>query len=301
MDVWIPITVAAAFLQNLRSALQKHLKGRLTTAGATFSRFVFAAPLAGLLVAGLTGPAGYRLPEMTTPFLAYGAIGGLCQIAATALLLSVFSSRNFAVGTTLSKTETIQTALFGLVLLGDRISAAAVGGIVISLFGVVLISLHQSGGRATGGLGRWFDRTALLGVASGGLFGLSAVSFRAAALSLPSGDFIIRAALTLAVATLFQTLVLGLHLRLREPGQITAVLSSWRISGLVGLTGMAASACWFMAMTIENAAHVRALGQVELVFTFAASRLAFGERSATGELVGIGLITAGVLVLLIGR
>ena len=47
MELWIPFTIAAAFFQNLRFMLQKHLKAtRLTTAGATFSRFIFAAPLA---------------------------------------------------------------------------------------------------------------------------------------------------------------------------------------------------------------------------------------------------------------
>ena len=29
MELWIPITLVAAFFQNLRSALQKHLKDRL--------------------------------------------------------------------------------------------------------------------------------------------------------------------------------------------------------------------------------------------------------------------------------
>ena len=46
MELWIPVTLAAAFSQNLRNALQKTLKGRLSTWGATASRFVFAAPLA---------------------------------------------------------------------------------------------------------------------------------------------------------------------------------------------------------------------------------------------------------------
>ena len=45
MELWIPVTLAAAFSQNLRNALQKTLKGRLSTWGATASRFVFAAPL----------------------------------------------------------------------------------------------------------------------------------------------------------------------------------------------------------------------------------------------------------------
>ena len=46
MSLWIPITIAAAFLQNVRSALQKHLKGVMGTTGATFVRFGYGFPFA---------------------------------------------------------------------------------------------------------------------------------------------------------------------------------------------------------------------------------------------------------------
>ena len=46
MSLWIPITIAAAFLQNVRSALQKNLKGVMGTTGATFVRFGFGMPFA---------------------------------------------------------------------------------------------------------------------------------------------------------------------------------------------------------------------------------------------------------------
>ena len=49
MEIWIGITLAAAFLQNLRSMLQKHLKARLSSLGATAIRFFFAMPLAWAL------------------------------------------------------------------------------------------------------------------------------------------------------------------------------------------------------------------------------------------------------------
>ena len=39
MELWIPLAIAAAFFQNIRSALQKHLKGRLSTLGAAYVRF----------------------------------------------------------------------------------------------------------------------------------------------------------------------------------------------------------------------------------------------------------------------
>ena len=56
MELWIPITVAAAFLQNLRSAAQKHLKGVMGTTGATFVRFGFGLPFALLFVAAAVDP-----------------------------------------------------------------------------------------------------------------------------------------------------------------------------------------------------------------------------------------------------
>jgi drug/metabolite transporter (DMT)-like permease len=301
MELWIPITIFAAFMQNLRSSLQKYLKGRLSTSGATFSRFLYAVPLAFLYVVGLTSFAGYELPGANAPFALFAMIGGLAQVLATALLVYLFSFRNFAVGTTFSKTETVQTALFGIVVLGETISPGAIVAVMVSLVGVMMISVTHSTLKLNG-LGRqWIGRPALIGIASGAFFGISAVSYRAASLSLDGGDFIIRAAFTLACVTVFQTLIMAVYMRLREPGQIKAVLKAWRIAGLVGLMGMLGSVGWFTAMTLENAAYVRALGQIELLFTFAASYLAFGERSSRTELAGIGLVTVGILMLVFLR
>lgn len=300
MELWIPITLVAAFLQNLRSALQKHLKGRLSTSGATFSRFAYAAPLAILYALLLSIFGGFETPRPNTIFLGYMMIGGIGQILATALLVHLFSFRNFAVGTTFSKTETVQAAIFGFLVLGDHLTLSASIAIMISLAGVFAIS----SARATKGLGgivsSLTDRTALIGIASGACFGISAVSYRAASLSLGGEGFLMQAAFTLAAVTTLQTLLMAIYMRWREPGQITAVLRSWRVSSLVGLAGMLASAGWFTAMTIQNAAYVRALGQIELIFTFIFSYFIFGERSNRLELIGIALVTAGILILLVG-
>jgi drug/metabolite transporter (DMT)-like permease len=301
LELWVPITIAAAFLQNLRSALQKHLKARLSTTGATFARFAYAAPLALLYAVVLARVFGFPVPHPTPTFLVYATVGGLAQITATALLVALFSFRNFAVGTTYSKTETVQTALFGTLILGEALSLGATLAILISLAGVMAISVARTdiGWRTL--LFGWTEKTALIGIASGAFFGISAVSYRAAALSLGGEGFLMQAAFTLACVTLFQTLVMAIYMRLREPGQLTAVWRSWRVSGLVGLSGMLASACWFTAMTIQNAAYVRALGQIELLFTFAAGHFFFRERSNGLELTGIGLVIAGILILLLFR
>lgn len=299
MELWIPITIAAAFFQNLRSALQKHLKGRLSNTGATFSRFAYAAPLAVLYVAALAALTGEALPRPHATFVAYAAVGGLAQITATALLLYSFSFRNFAVGTTYSKTETVQTAIFGILILGDPLGPGAAAAIVISLLGVMTISVASTRMTFLGLVTSLTEKPALIGIASGAFFGLSAISYRGASLSLGERGFLIRAAFTLACVTLFQTLVMAAYMRLREPGQVTAVLRAWRIAAWAGASGMLASAGWFTAMTIQNAAHVRALGQIELLFTFAASVFLFHERPNRIEVAGIALVVGGILILLL--
>ena len=144
MELWVPITIGAAFCQNLRSALQKHLKARLSTTGATFARFAYAAPLAALYAFGLARLAGFEVPRPNPTFLGYALIGGLAQITATALLVHLFSFRNFAVGTAYSKTETVQTAIFGILLLGDPLRLGGVLAILVSLVGVMAIAAART-------------------------------------------------------------------------------------------------------------------------------------------------------------
>jgi drug/metabolite transporter (DMT)-like permease len=76
-------------------------------------------------------------------------------------------------------------------------------------------------------------------------------------------------------------------------------MREWRLASLVGLTGMLGSVGWFTAMTLQNAAYVRALGQIELVFTFVASYFYFKEKTNRIEAMGISLIVFGILVLLL--
>ena len=306
IELWIPITIFAAFCQNLRSAVQKHLKGVLSNTGATFSRFGYGFPVVFAYVLALHYGAGLAWPEPNLRFVIFGLIGGAAQIAATFLLVWLFSFRDFAVGTTYSKTETVQAALFGLVILGDGVGLAGSIGIFVSLIGVMLLSTAKSGLEWRKLLLSWTERTALIGVLSGTLFGVAAVTFRAASLSLDGGaggegpDFLMRAGFTLVCVIPAQTIAMAVWMGWREPGQLLAVLRSWRWASIAGLAGAVSSIGWFTAMTIQNAAYVRALGQIELLFTFAAGVLIFKERSSRLEVMGIFLVTAGILILVSG-
>lgn len=193
--LWIPITIAAAFLQNLRSALQKQVTQELGVSGATFARFGYGFPFALIYLLILVQVFDFQLPEPNASNLIYAGIGGLAQIFATFGLLTAFSLSGFAVGTAYSKTETLQTALFGLVILADPLSLGAFAGILVSLIGVLLLSITRSQITVRSLLFSWTEKAALIGIASGAGFAISAVSYRAASLSLGGEAFWFRPAL----------------------------------------------------------------------------------------------------------
>ena len=74
MELWALITVGSAFLQNLRSTLQKHLKGRMGTTGATFVRFGFGLPFAFLYLAILHLGLGRPLPVPGVTFAVWAVL-----------------------------------------------------------------------------------------------------------------------------------------------------------------------------------------------------------------------------------
>lgn len=300
MELWVPITIAAAFAQNLRFMLQKHLKTTgLSTAGATLSRFVVAAPLAILAVLVLVGTGLRDLPGATSGFFMFAMVGGVAQILATACVVALFSERNFTVGIALKKTETMQTAIVGLIVLGEVVSGWGVIAIIVGLIGVVLLSDPPTGDQPRRWQARIFNRASGYGLASGALFGVSAICYRGGLLALDGGDFLMQAIVTLAFVTSYQLVIMSLWLRWREVGQVTKVLAAWKVTSLVGVAGVVGSFCWFMAFTLQNAAYVKALGQIELVFTFLASWLFFRETSSLRELLGIALVVSSILVLVL--
>ena len=295
MELWVILSVAAAAAQTLRFGLQKALAtGGLSATAATWSRFLWSAPVITVAVAFHLVSTGQNLPQLSGAFWLYALSGGVFQILATVCTVALFQQRAFSVGITFKKTEVMLTALVGFVILGDAIPWAGAVAIAAGFAGVLLLSKPPEGGGI-------FNRGAALGLISGVFFALSAVTYRGATLELQSADLFTTAGLTLSVVTIWQTLALGLWLLLREPGQISETIRLWRTSSLIGVFSLIGSACWFAAFALQNAAYVFAVGQVELIFSLILGRLVFGERPARRELVGMTVLTGSIVaVALIG-
>src|ERR1700676_4842207 len=167
--LWIVFTVAAAFFQTLRNAMQRELTTSLGTVGATHVRFLFGFPFALLSLIGVLLVTGVPLPRPALSFWPWVIDGAGAQIAATALMLMAMGQRSFVVTIAYIKTEPIQVAIFGLIFLGDVVTWPMMVAIVIATAGVVIMSTNPlaflpgkrgSGERGTGGI-----RPTLLGLA----------------------------------------------------------------------------------------------------------------------------------------
>jgi uncharacterized membrane protein len=169
--------------------------------GATWARFAFAAPMVALALGLWLALTGQSMPSPTPAFWAYAVSGAMAQMLATACVVALFGRRNFAVGVTLSKTEVILTALIGLIVLGEAVSAPVLMAIGVGFVGVILLSDPPKGAEALPWRARIFNAASGYGLMSGLLFGVSAVTYRGATLSLTGGDEVLRAATALLTAT----------------------------------------------------------------------------------------------------
>ncbi len=293
--LWMPITIGAAFAQTLRNAAQRHLMGPLGTLGATLVRFLYGLPFAVAWLLLLRGGFADGLPPINLTFILWVLFGAVTQIAATAFLLRTMAERNFALGVAYSKTEIIQVAVFGVILLGDPLSLPIAVSAVLATAGVMLISAPPGERSLFRFVQGWTAPSALLGLASGANFALSAAGYRGAALALAPAPAALAAGYALVWAQGMQTVLLGGWLLIRNFPVVIAALRAWRVSLLAGFMGALASGLWFTAMAMEPVVHVRTLGLVELLFSTIVSRKIFRERLGWPALAGIGLLALGIV------
>ena len=141
------------------------------------------------------------LPAIDHAFVGWLVMGSLSQIAGTALLLRTMHEHNFTLGVAYSKSEVIQVAIFGFAFLGDPLGSTTIVAVLLGTLGVMLLTPVDRAHPVRTLVRGLTTRPALLGMASGACFALSAVGYRGAALAL-DGSFVMAAAFTLVGAQL---------------------------------------------------------------------------------------------------
>lgn len=289
--MWVPITLAAATFQILRTSRQHQLRAQLSTSAAGFVRYLYGAPLALVLSGVVFGVLGRDVPSVPWRFWPVVTLAGVAQIVATIALLRAFKMRDFAVGTVYSKAEVILVAVASTVGLGEPLRPLGWLGVALVTVGVAVLASRGSLRRL---LARAGDPAALMGLVAGGLFAVAAVGIRGASTSLGEAPAFDRALLTLTAMLVIQTLVNGAAFLVVDRAEIARTVQAWRPALLVGVFSLGGSIGWAWAMTLENAAKVRTLGQVELLIAFAIAHVTLGERHRRSEYVAAAVVLVGV-------
>ena len=298
--LWIAISVFAALMQAVRTAAQKTLNQRMSNLGTTYVRSLVGLPIMLVYLAGVLAVAGGGVPAMSWPFLVPTFLGAAAQVLATMLLIHLFRLRNFAVGSMLIKVDLVMTALIGMAAFSETVSPGGWIALLVVVAGVIAMTVGKIGvGRIAGegSLSATLTSEATrVAFACALLFAFSYLFLREATLALKPGDFLWRGAWTVVVATTMQTVLVGAYVVWKEPDVFRQIWPNRAIVGFIGATSALGSIGWFTGFALQNASYVRAVGQIEAVFTLLISWLYFRERITPLELVGIALTVAGVLM-----
>ncbi len=296
---WIIFTVFGAFFQNLRSTLQKKLNKDLSLIASSYVRFVFALPFATILF--FVYFKNFQIISVIlshSNFILFTFFGSVFQILFTFSLLYLFRFSNFVVGTSLSKTEVIQVAIFEYIILNDKLNSSGVIGIVIATTGVIIMTIKD----VNFFVKNLFSKTTLIGLITGLFLGLSVVCFRAAALSLENISSNFEKALsTLFFGLLIQTFIITVYLVIFEKSEFKKLYNNKFECCMAGLSGFLATLSWFYAFTLIQSSFVRAVGQIEILFSFASSKYLFKEKLTKIELFGILIFISGISIMLLNR
>ena len=294
--LWIFTTLFAAAAQTARNAMQRKLVAEIGTLGATQVRFLYGFPFSILFFLIVRNVDSDIIPAISSSFLIYVSAGAVSQIAATALMLRTMKDKSFSVTTAYTKTEPVQVALVGLVLLGDHLSFTMAIAIMVATIGVMLMANKKGDGWTTAGL-----RPAFFGISAGGCFALSAVAFRGAIIGLGDQSFVLRATTTLVWSLGIQTSILLIYMVGFNRAALIGSLKAWRSSIFAGFMGAFASQLWFIGFSLTSAAHVRTLALVEVLFAQVVTRKVLIETVSAREWLGMSLVVIGVgMLLLIG-
>ena len=279
MDIWIYFTLLAALMQAIRTAGQKKLSGHLNAMATTGVRYLYALPFAWLYLWWMLDYRQLEMPILNDMFFQYALIACIAQIIGTACLVIAFKYRNFAV--------------VGAALFSASLTFLGWFSVIIGVVGVLLVSkVKFTFNDIVHNPGAGFGLAAGLGLA------ITTLLIRQSSLALET-DLLLSAAVTLVFMITVQSLISIIYVYFQDKTQLILMVKYWRICLFVGVTSVLGSIGWFTAASFQNAAYVKALGQVEFFITLFITYRIFKEKISLREFLGMILIIASVVILLL--
>lgn len=292
MEPWIIFTLLAVIMQSVRTAAQKQITQEISVQSATLVRFLFGIKFAALyffLTMWIFQPINF---ELNIKFIISGALASVSQVLATVFLIKALTLKNFAVGTALAKTEALLTAVLGSIFFSAYLNPM---GYLSILFGVCGLLIASNWDVTLKDLSD--NQSIRYGLGAGLGFALASLWIRDASLSLEIPR-IVSAAAALLYMVILQSLICLVWISVKEPEQFMLIQKNLKSSLFIGFTGVLGSIGWFTAMSLQNAALVKTLGQIEFIASLLITYLYFNEKISTREYLGIAFIAFSLLLLI---
>ena len=292
METWIIFTLLAVIMQSFRTAAQKQITQKISVQSATLVRFLFGIKFAALyffLAVWIFQPINF---ELNIKFILSGALASISQVLATVFLIKALTLKNFAVGTALAKTEALLTAVLGSMFFSAYLNPM---GYLSILFGVCGLLIASNWNVTFKDLSD--NQSIRYGLGAGLGFALASLWIRDASLSLEIPR-IVSAAAVLLYMVILQSLICLVWVSVKEPEQFMLIQNNLKSSLFIGFTGVLGSIGWFTAMSLQNAALVKTLGQIEFIASLLITYLYFNEKISAREYLGIAFIALSLLLLI---
>lgn len=299
MELWVMFTIAAAATQALRTAVQRRMTPTLGNLGASYIRFSYAFPVAWVFSFLYISVTGTKLPDLPIEFWLWINLAALTQVIFTILLVQLFSHRSFAAAVAFSKTEVLQTAIFEALILGVIVTLQTGVAIALGVVATVLLSFAKAKLALTNLRAAIFSRQVAIGLGAGAFLGFCTVCYGAALKTMTGGEILGNAIYAAAIGTSIQAVCFGTYIFIVSRQQFIASFIHWRQCYLAGFWAATTSVCWFGGFVLHSVAPVRAVGQVELLFSVGFSVLYFRERISRVEFAAITLLAASIIMVLL--
>lgn len=294
--LWIFFTILGAFLQTFRNFQQKILNKNVDVLTTSWSRFILPFPLALIAVF-------VSYSYINNQFIFHCFILAFFQILGNACLIKTLKSRNFSIGIAFFKTEVLQTLIMGLIFFNEFISIAGFFAILVTAFGVFLMSnLDFKGGFKN------FDfsqKAVVYGLASGFFFSITAFHLKFAAQNLIAlGQSKLIASITVLFWAIFLQNILFIIIKTYQKNLINHLSllflkENRRTFFFVGILSFLGSIFWFFAFTLGNVVYVKAVGQIEMAFALLLSQFYLKEKHSIREFAGIAFTAFGIIGLIL--
>jgi drug/metabolite transporter (DMT)-like permease len=292
IETWVAFTFLAVIMQSVRTAGQKKISERMSIQATTLVRFLFGLPFAIAYFLILKQRYQSNVIVLDIDFFRPASLAAIAQIFATVCLVKSLTLKNFAVSTALTKSEALLTAVIGSLFFSAALSLIGYLSVVLGVVGVLVaarwkVSLQDLSD----------NQSIRYGLGAGLGFAFASLFLRESSLSLDLPR-LLSAATVLIYMVALQTLICGVWIALTDRLQFTLIARNLPASFFIGFTSVAGSIGWFTAMSLQNAALVKTLGQTEFIVTLLITNFYFGEKISRQEYLGVFLVFLGIVLLI---